>query len=277
MTDDSEFITKLINFGLSEKEAQLYFHLLKYGPKTPSLLAKSLKTYREDVHRTLNLLIDKGMVNPSLDSPTVYSPVELDIALDAALKRHETELRMMDQRKQELQELSKQQLFRPSDEFSTFKILKRSGDVLTLILSTMASTETEWVAVMPAITLSFHSYMVAEEDIKFIDRGGKIRFIADITYPHVEAFQQHLNAGIDIRHFDKYAGLLFFVFDRKISMSAIRADLKRVSLDEPVSVLWTDDPVYAEYLLSTFELLWKHTVPAAQRIEELLKEGPPQV
>jgi len=277
MTDDSEFITKLINFGLSEKEAQLYFHLLKYGPKTPSLLAKSLKTYREDVHRTLNLLIDKGMVNPSLDSPTVYSPVELDIALDAALKRHETELRMMDQRKQELQELSKQQLFRPSDEFSTFKILKRSGDVLSMILSTVASTEREWVAVMPAITLSYHPYVVAEEDIKFIDRGGRIRFIADITYPYVEAFQQHLNAGIDIRHFDKYAGLLFFVFDRKIGMSAISADVKRVSLDEPVNVLWTDDPVYAEYLISTFELLWKRATPASQRIEELLKAGPPDI
>jgi sugar-specific transcriptional regulator TrmB len=44
MADDSEFITRLIGFGLSEKEAQVYFHLLKYGPKSLSLLAKSLKT-----------------------------------------------------------------------------------------------------------------------------------------------------------------------------------------------------------------------------------------
>ncbi len=62
MADDSEFITKLIGFGLSEKEAQVYLHLLKYGPKPSSLLVKSLKTYREDVHRTLTGLIDKGVV-----------------------------------------------------------------------------------------------------------------------------------------------------------------------------------------------------------------------
>jgi sugar-specific transcriptional regulator TrmB len=72
MADDSEFITKLVGFGLSEKEAQVYLHLLKYGPKPSSLLAKSLKTYREDVHRTLTGLIDKGMVNPTLETPTVY-------------------------------------------------------------------------------------------------------------------------------------------------------------------------------------------------------------
>jgi len=53
MATDDEFTTRLIGFGLSKKEAQLYLYLLKYGPKTPSPLAKSLHTYREDVHRTL--------------------------------------------------------------------------------------------------------------------------------------------------------------------------------------------------------------------------------
>jgi len=121
MADDSEFITKLISFGLSEKEAQLYFYLLKYGAKPSSLLAKPLKTYREDVYRTVTSLIDKGMVNPSLKSPTVYSAVELDIALDAAIKKHESELRVMEPKKQELQEISKQRQFGPSDEFPTLK------------------------------------------------------------------------------------------------------------------------------------------------------------
>ena len=90
MAEDSEFITRLIGFGLSEKEAQLYLHVLKYGPRPPSLLAKSLKTYREDVYRTLTSLIDKGMVNPSLETPTVYAAVDLEVALDTALKKHES-------------------------------------------------------------------------------------------------------------------------------------------------------------------------------------------
>src|SRR5512136_2729516 len=98
MDDESEFITRLIGFGLSEKEAQTYLHLLKYGPKTPSPLAKSLKTYREDVHRTLASLIDKGMVRPSLDSPTISAAVDLEAALAAALKKQESELREMETR-----------------------------------------------------------------------------------------------------------------------------------------------------------------------------------
>jgi hypothetical protein len=69
MTGDDEVLTRLIGFGLSEKEAQLYLHLLRYGPETPSPIAKSLKTYREDVRRTLSGLIDKGMVRPGDSKP----------------------------------------------------------------------------------------------------------------------------------------------------------------------------------------------------------------
>jgi sugar-specific transcriptional regulator TrmB len=124
VTTDDEFTRRLIGFGLSEKEAQLYLHLLKYGPKTPSPLAKSLQTYREDVHRTLTSLIEKGMVRSSLDSPTVYAAIDLDTALGSALQKQQSELREMEARKRELQELSQQQRFRPFDEVSTFKIIK---------------------------------------------------------------------------------------------------------------------------------------------------------
>jgi sugar-specific transcriptional regulator TrmB len=217
------------------------------------------------------------MVKPSPETPTVYTAVELNTVLDAALKRHETELLEMDRKKQELQELSKQHRFRPSDEFFTFKILKRTGDVVTTKLSILNSTEKEWFAVVPAILTVFSSLFFVEDDKKFLDRGGTIRFITDITHPYVEVVQQHLDMGMEVRHFDKYSGLIFCVFDRKISITAINTDLKRVSLNESVSALWTDDPTYAQYLAHTFKWLWEQAAPAEQRIGELLKEGPPQV
>jgi len=278
MADDSEFITRLIGFGLSEKEAQLYFYLLKYGPKPTSLLAKSLKTYREDVYRVLTSLMDKGMVNPSLETPTVYAAVDLDVALDIALKKHESELRELEIRKQELQEMSKQQSFRPSDKFSTFKILKSVREIVTVSISSLTSAEQELLFFVPADMLVIASlYGINEESKKLIECGGRVRGISDISYTYIEPAQELLNIGEDIRHYDQYQGLFFGVIDRQICFSSINADISRISLDEPSILLWTTDPIYAEYLASTFEMLWERSVPAAQRIEELLKEGPPQV
>ncbi|MGZ4864888.1 MAG: TrmB family transcriptional regulator [Halobacteriota archaeon] len=277
MSDESEFITRLMGFGLSEKEARTYLYLLKYGPKTPSPLAKSLKTYREDVHRTLTELIEKGMVRPSLDSPTIYAAVDLDAALEAAVRKHEAELREMEARRGQLQKLAKEQRFRPSDEVSTFKILKSVKDGLSESLSSLTSTEKEWIAVIPPLLTVLSSLFVIEDDKEFIGRGGRIRFITDITYPFVETIQEHLDVGMEIRHFDKYSGLMFFVFDDRIVMSGINVAIRSASLKEPVSILWSDDPTYAQYLVSTFELLWQQSIPAEKRIQELLKQGPPQI
>ena len=278
MDDDAEFITRLIGFGLSEKEAQLYLHLLKYGPKPTSLLTKTLKTYREDVYRTLTGLIDKGMVNPSLESPTVYAAVELSIALAASIKKHETELREMKMRKQELQEILQQQRFWPSDKSATYKIYKNVRDIMAVSITTVNSLEEEFLGCVSGIAAVVAVlFGINEAAKKLIDRGGKVRIITDISYPMIELAQQLLDIGEDVHHYDQYRGIMFEVWDRKTCISAINADIKRFSLDEPVTAFWSDDPTYANYLVSTFELLWEQSVPAAQRIEELLKEGPPQV
>jgi sugar-specific transcriptional regulator TrmB len=277
MTTEDGFTRRLIGFGLSEKEAQLYIQLLKYGPKTPSPLAKSLKTYREDVHRTLTGLIEKGMVRPSLDSPTVYAPVDLETALESAVKKRESELREMEARKLELQELSKQQRFRPSEEVSTFKIIKSVKELVDVTITLVSSAKKGWINVVPAeMLLITELFGINEEVKKVIERGRYIKCISDIGYADIVPAQAFLNIGHDLRHYDHYSGLYFAVVDQKYCVSAINVDINRISLNEPVSLLWADDPKYAEYLTATFEMLWKQTVPAQERIQELLEQGPPQ-
>jgi hypothetical protein len=57
----------------------------------------------------------------------------------------------------------------------------------------------------------------------------------------------------------------------------VELDVESLSIDTPVVALWSDNPTYAEYVVSTFEIAWERAVPAAERIEELLKAGPPDV
>jgi sugar-specific transcriptional regulator TrmB len=275
MDDDAEFITRLTGFGLSEKEAQLYLHLLKYGPKTPSPLAKSLKTYREDVHRTLNSLIEKGMARPSLNSPTVYAAVDLGAALDSAVKKQESELREMEARKRELQELSAQQRFRPSDEVTTFKIIKSVKELITIAGPVSAACENEVILVIPeeVITVAV-LFGLLDAVKKIIGRGASFKTLTDVSYSAIELVKEKLDVGEEVRHLGGYQGVYFAVLDRRICLSGINLDITHRSLAQPIAILYTDDPTFAQYLMATFETLWKQSVPAAERIQELLDQGP---
>ncbi|MGZ4849388.1 MAG: helix-turn-helix domain-containing protein, partial [Halobacteriota archaeon] len=114
---NAEPCTKLLGeFGLGEKEAQLYVHLLKYGPKRAGALARSLKTYRLQVYRKLASLVDKTMVTVKRESPAVYTAMNLDDALDAVLLPRQRELRRMEEIKRQLSMLVNGTQFLASDE-----------------------------------------------------------------------------------------------------------------------------------------------------------------
>jgi sugar-specific transcriptional regulator TrmB len=85
------------------------------------------------------------VVRASFDSRTVYAAIDLDTALDSTVKKHEHELREMEAQKRELQELPKQQQFRPSEEVSTFTIIKSIRDGRVMLVSLLTKSDSNGV------------------------------------------------------------------------------------------------------------------------------------
>ena len=202
------------------------------------------------------------MVNPSLETPTVYAAVNLDAAFDIALKKSESELREMEQKKQELHETSKQQQFRSSDKFTKFRMFKSVKEGVANMISGLNALEKELLFVLPGPWVVMNSqFGVIETAKKVIGRGVDVRGICDVTYSITEPVQEHLDTSEDVRHFSQYWGIYFRVMDRKYCVSVINADIKRTSLDEPLSAFATDDTTYVNDFVSTFEMLWEQSVP----------------
>ena len=133
----------------------------------------------------------------------------------------------------------------------------------------------EWLVAVPGLaTVVASLFGINDAAGEFIQRGGKVRTVVDISYPIIDNVRELLQIGEEVRHIDQH-GVMFVVFDRKSSMTAI-SNPARPSLSAPMAALWTDDPTYAEYLAATFEMLWKQSVPAEERIRELLEQGPQQ-
>ncbi len=69
-----------------------------------------------------------------------------------------------------------------------------------------------------------------------------------------------MDVGKDVRHYDQYEGIIFLVGDKIESISSIVFDVESLSINGSAMAFRTDDPAYAEHLISTFEL-WKQAAP----------------
>jgi hypothetical protein len=157
-------------------------------------------------------------------------------------------------------------------------IITSVTDALAIFSSIIESAKSEVVYLSPPSLLVLASQFGVREKTKlFIQKGGRVRTIADFSYPYIKEIQERLDIGADVRYFSQYQGIFLLVGDRQGSISSMSISAESLSIDAPVVALWSNDPIYAEYLLSTFETAWEQSIPAAQRIEELLKEGPPDI
>jgi len=157
-------------------------------------------------------------------------------------------------------------------------VVKNVKDILSISSNIIESAEREVIWLVPPVMLFYAStYGLNEKEKIFIQKGGRIRGIADISYRDIDTVRERLDIGEDVRHFGQYEGMIFLVGDKSESISSINIDPGLLLFDGPATAFWTDDPMYTEYLVFAFETAWEQSVPAAQRILELLKQGPPDI
>ncbi len=157
-------------------------------------------------------------------------------------------------------------------------IIASVTDALAVCSHIIESANNEVIYLSPPSLLVLASHFGLREKTKlFIQKEGRVRGIADFSYSYIDEMRENLDIGVDVRYFPQYQGIFMLVGDRRESISSLSIDVERLSTNTPVVALWSDNPTYAEYLTSTFETVWEQSIPAAQRIEELLKKEPAQV
>ena len=155
---------------------------------------------------------------------------------------------------------------------------RRHCDLLAVCSNIIESANNKVIYTSPPSLLLLASKFSLRENIKtIIQKGGRIRGIADFSYQYIGEMRDILDTGTDLRHFPQYQGVLMLVGDKRESISSMGVSAKSFSIDAPIVLLWSDDSTYAEFLVSAFETAWGQSISATQRIEELLKEGPSDI
>ncbi|MGZ4880519.1 MAG: TrmB family transcriptional regulator [Halobacteriota archaeon] len=268
-------VEKLEAFGLSSKEAHLYVILLKYGPKTTGELAKLLHSYRVDIYRLLETLTEKGMVEESVEKPTKYAAVAAEAALTEAMMQQAYELRRMEENRDQVLKLAQEYLSSEAraDDLYTFKVIKGRSNTLAIMEQLVTSAETRIMFISSLTGLSILSTNgILEHCINAVDRGVCVKLVTEVLSKNVRSVREALAGGIEVRHYDDYAGMRYLVADSRESLTTITFDALRYGKDAADTAFWTNSPEYAQSLEASFALQWDSGVEATQRVEDVLKE-----
>lgn len=94
----------LLEYGLTNKETDVYILLTKNGILTGGEISKRSKIARSLVYRILKSLQGNGLVEPTLESPTRFVAIPFDRALDLIINEKKQEVLKIEREKQELLE-----------------------------------------------------------------------------------------------------------------------------------------------------------------------------
>ena len=156
-------------------------------------------------------------------------------------------------------------------------IVESVKDALAVGSGIIESAEKEVAWLLPPNLLVFaDQYDITSKSKTLIENGGRVRGVFHISSPYVELARSRLDIGENVRHVDQYDGVFFLVGDKTQSISSIHVNQEDLSVDDPAVAFWSQEPTYAEYLMSNFEQAWAQGVDAQKHISELLKEGTAQ-
>ena len=102
-TLSEETIKKLLkDFGLTEKETEVYLLLAKNPLLKGGDIAKSLHMHKAQVYRSLKSLQDKSIVESTLESPIRFTALPFENVLDFFAKVKREEAAFIDEKKEDL-------------------------------------------------------------------------------------------------------------------------------------------------------------------------------
>jgi hypothetical protein len=159
-------------------------------------------------------------------------------------------------------------------------ILENVKDIIAASLTVVESAKNEIIWLLPPQMLAFAGqFGLTNKSKVLIEKGGRVKGITQISETDLRVVRELLDIGEDVRHVDEYRGEFMVVVDKTECISSIpqqSVNIGDLSLDDRVVGFWTDEPAYAEYLITTFEAAWKEAIDAKKRLEELLQQGLPQ-
>ena len=273
---ETEIVSILRDFGLTEKEAEVYLFIAKTGVQRAGEVSKRLKMHKAQVYRILQVLQSRGLAEATLEFPARFVPVSFEHFLNMTIRAKREETAQLEARKSNL--LTRWESIipdRPSPDQAKFTVIKGRDNLYSRIIELIEHANTEVLAMVDSIGI------IRSEEAGVFDLTEKhdIRFriltnIKRDNYRFVKAVLQKTlprHFEIEGRHKDLGAKQYprFVIRDNDEIVFFLTPTEESSTPEQEETVLWTNSHEIVSALKIFFEGTWDDATDLGIRINEI--------
>jgi len=273
---ETEIIFVLRDFGLTEKEAEVYLFLAKTGVQRAGEVSKRLKMHKAEVYRILEALKSKGLTEETLEFPARFVPVSFEHFLDMTIRAKREEAFNLEARKTKL--LTRWQSmvpYKPSPQEAKFTVIKGRENIYSRILELIEHASTDVLAMTDSIGIVRSEQagifdLTEKHDIRFRIltnvRKENYRFVKTVLQ---KTLLKHFE--IEGRHKDLGAKSYprFVIRDNDEIVFFLTPTEEGSSTNQEETILWTNNVEIVSALKMFFEAAWDEATDLGIRINEI--------
>ncbi len=260
MTAQEKAVETLIGLGLTSLEAKVYLDLVKEGKSTIKDISKTSKIARQDLYRVTTQLLDLGLIEKLVDTPTKYEAIPIKDVISMLVERRRKETaHLMKDSNEFLRFYAENKEASPKEEENQFVIINDLHARLMKVKKEILNSEKSMNIVTKWSFFLTYTLETIEEHMTAMNKGTKIRIVTQepdniVTLPkNIQKLIKHPN--YEIRHVSSIPSSLVAIFDRKEVNILLATD--KSTKETPM--LMTNNPVLVELAQNYFEMIWNNT------------------
>jgi sugar-specific transcriptional regulator TrmB len=272
-------IKKVLNeFGLTEREAEVYIFLAKHGVQKGGEIAKQTKIPKALVYHILKSLERKGVVESTLEFPARFAAVPFEAVLEMNIRAKREEAALIEKRKISLLEdwknISKMGL---EPELARFVVIEGTRKIYLKIAEIIENTKNSLSAASTvADLLRFEQHGVIDSiNANPMKSKVKFRFLTELSRQNLKAIKllrAELNTGLDLKARNPDLGLALFPRmvirdDEEILFFISPRTLQPTKKQE--ACIYTNCESLVQAFASVFEDLWHNSTDIENKIVEI--------
>jgi sugar-specific transcriptional regulator TrmB len=280
-------VDDLRDFGLTEKECEVYILLAKQGAKRVKDLCETLEICKAHMYGLLGNLHNRGLVEQSLEHPARYSAMPFDqfLAMQVTTKKEET--KHLQERFDEM--LAHWNSIDPQGSSSMaserFQIISGRAPSISRILRMIEEAVKEvWLFTTSFGTIRLVSSGIAEAVFRKAGKNREVRFrlLTDMSPENyyvvkenrLRVSQKRLN--MESRHIELESSFFpnFILKDREEAIIIL------TPIDSPFgnnlkhAILWTKSKSITSIFETLYKIIWSHATVEEERLNELTSGQP---